>query len=160
MMTVHSDTRIRAATPADADIVHTLVGEIAAYQNQAEHVTTTAARWRELLARPDVTVLLAERGHRAVGYVSALRRLHLWSRQDILALDDLYVRADSRDLGIGQALMTELARRTAPERLTITWGVQPDNEAALRFYDRLGATLHPKVVASWPHDRYTTRRTG
>lgn len=144
------DTPIRAAAPADADTVHRLVGEIAAYQHESAHVTSTAARWRELLSRPDVTVLLAEHDHQAVGYVSAVRRLHLWSGQDVLALDDLYVRADFRDLGIGRALMTELARRAAPDQLTITWGMQPDNKNAQRFYDRLGATLRPKVIATWP----------
>lgn len=149
----HVSTHIRAAVPADADTVHCLVGEIAAHQNQSEHVTTTASQWREILARDDVTVLLAERDQEAVGYVSAVRRLHLWSGQDVIALDDLYVRPDSRDLGIGRALMIELARTTTPEQLTITWGVQPDNEAAQRFYQRLGATLHQKVVAAWPPAR-------
>lgn len=148
-MANHSDISIRAASPADAETVRTLVGEIAAHQDQAEHVTSTTARWRELLARDDVTVLLAERDDEAAGYVSAIRRLHLWSGQDILALDDLYVRAQFRDLGIGRALMVELSRRAAPDQLTITWGVQPDNTDALRFYDRLGATLRTKIVASW-----------
>ncbi|MEV0321628.1 GNAT family N-acetyltransferase [Streptomyces sp. NPDC050658] len=147
------EVRIRRAGPEDAETVLTLVREIAAHQNQSEHVTTTAARWRTALARPDVTVLLAERDGAPLGYVSALRRPHLWGGSDVLALDDLYVRPDSRDAGIGRTLMTALSRTAAPERLTITWGVQPDNEAALRFYDRLGATLRTKVVASWPRDR-------
>lgn len=146
----HSATRIRAAGPGDADTVRTLVGEIAAHQNQSEHVTVTAARWRALLSRPDVTVLLAECGREVVGYVSAVRRLHLWSGHEVLALDDLYVRTEFRDLGIGRRLMAELAHRTGLERLTITWGVQPDNDDALRFYQRLGATMHPKIVATWP----------
>ena len=149
-MTTYSDTRIREATPADADIVQTLVGEIAAHQNQSEYVTTTVARWRELLSRDGVLVLLAERENETLGYVSVVRRLNLWSGQDVLALDDLYVRSHVRSLGIGRALMVELARRNAHEQLMITWGVQPDNQDALRFYDRLGATLRHKVLATWP----------
>lgn len=70
----------------------------------------------------------------------------------MLTLDDLYVRAAHRGRGIGRTLMTELARRTAAERLTITWGVQPGNTDAQRFYERLGATLRPKIIAAWtPH---------
>lgn len=145
-----TELRVRKAHPADADLVLQMVGEIAAHQDQAEHVTITAPRWRELLARPDVTVLIAEHGEAAVGYVSAVRRLHLWSGGDVLGLDDLYVREAARDLGVGKALMDELSRLAAPEKLTITWGVQPDNEGAIRFYDRLGATLRNKVVAAWP----------
>lgn len=148
-VTGHFEPRIRAAAPADADTVRILVGEIAAHQNQSERITTTVARWRELLARDEVLVLLAERGGETLGYLSAVRRLHLWTGQDVLALDDLYVRSSFRSLGIGRALMMELARRNAPERLTISWGVQPDNHDALRFYDRLGASLHHKIVATW-----------
>jgi membrane protein DedA with SNARE-associated domain/ribosomal protein S18 acetylase RimI-like enzyme len=151
-VTTPPDVRVRAAGPADADTVRLLVGEMAAHQDQAEHVTSTAERWRELLARDEVTVLLAEHDGGPVGYVSAVRRLHLWSGDDVLALDDLYVRDHARDLGIGRALMHELARRNAAARLTITWGVQPDNHDALRFYRRLGATLREKVVAAWPVD--------
>jgi hypothetical protein len=46
-----------------------------------------------------VIVLLAERGGQAVGYVSALRQLHLWTGGDVLNLDDLYVRPGQRDGG-------------------------------------------------------------
>lgn len=90
-MTPHqSGNRIREATPADADTVRSLVGEIAAHQNQPDQATTTVARWRELLSRDDVTVLLAERDGETLGFVSAVRRLHLWSGQDVLALDDWF----------------------------------------------------------------------
>lgn len=146
--------RIRRSTPDDAAAVMRLVGELAAHQGQAAHLAVTTGRWRDLLARDDVVVLLAESGEMAIGYVSAVRRLHLWSGRDILALDDVYVRGDVRNGGVGRALMAELARLAAPERLTIAWGVEPDNEAAQRFYARLGATLRRKVLVSWPPEVY------
>lgn len=150
---METELRIRKAEPADAELVLEMVREIANHQDQGEHVTTTAGRWRELLGRPEVTVLIAERDGAALGYVSAVRRLHLWTGGDVIGLDDLYVRAGSRDLGVGKALMVELSRLAAPEQLTIAWGVEPHNEAAIRFYDRLGANLRNKVVASWPAAR-------
>jgi GNAT superfamily N-acetyltransferase len=116
-----------------------------------------AARWRELLGGDDVIVLIAERDGQAAGYVSALRRPHLWSGEDILALDDLYVREQHRDGGVGRALMLELARVALPQGLTIAWGVQPDNHDAQRFYRRLGATLRQKVTASWSATAYSAR---
>jgi ribosomal protein S18 acetylase RimI-like enzyme len=146
-VTIPTGLAVRAATPDDADIVRTLVHEIAAHQNQSEHVTVDAARWRELLASPQVTVLIAELDNHPVGYVSAVRRLHLWSGREALALDDLYVRPGHRDRGIGLILMTQLSQWV--EGLTITWGVQPDNDAAIRFYQRLGATTRTKVMCAW-----------
>jgi hypothetical protein len=51
--------------------------------------------------------------------------------------------------------MTALAAEyAAPDQLTITWGVEPDNAAAQRFYRRLGATLRDKVLAGWPPAAY------
>lgn len=147
---MNAELKIREATPDDAELVLEMVREIAEHQDQGEHVTITADRWRELLARPEVTVLIAEADGAALGYVSAVRRLHLWSGGDVLGLDDLYVRAGSRDLGVGKELMLELSRLALPEQLTIAWGVEPHNEAAIRFYDRLGANLRNKVLASWP----------
>lgn len=152
-MNAHS-VLIRRAGPADADAVMALVGELAAHQGQSAHLAVTPARWRDLLARDDVMVLLAELDDVAMGYVSAVRRLHLWSGRDILALDDVYVRGDARNAGVGRALMAELARLVTPDQLIITWGVEPDNEAAQRFYARLGATLRSKVLASWTPDTY------
>jgi ribosomal protein S18 acetylase RimI-like enzyme len=87
--------------------------------------------------------------------VSALRRLHLWTGTDVIALDDLYVREQFRDGGLGERLMVELARLALPEQLTINWGLREDNVHAYRFYARIGSGLHTKVVASWPHAAYS-----
>src|SRR3954453_3230991 len=144
----------RPAGPDDAAVVAAMVREIAEHEDQAAHVHVDEELWRSLLARPDVTVLLAERGGAAVGYVSAVRRLHLWTGGDVLALDDLFVRPGNRDGGVGRRLMTALAAVAAPERLLITWGVEPDNVDAPRFYRRLGATLRTKVLAAWSPGAY------
>ena len=145
---------VRRATAADAGTVHTLVLEIAAHEGAVEHVRVTAERWRRLLQRDDVVVLLAERGGQPVGYTSAVRRLHLWSGGDLLAVDDVYVRPGQRDAGVGRRLLVALARLAEPEGLVLTWGVEPGNTGAQRFYSRLGATLREKVVAGWAPSAY------
>lgn len=148
------EVTIRRATPADAATVQTLVLEIAEHEGDLEHVTVTDERWATLLGRDDVVVLLAERAGRPLGYVSAVRRLHLWRGGDLLAVDDVWVRAPERGHGLGRELLTAMARLAAPENLLITWGVEPDNTGAQRFYRRLGATLRPKVLAGWAPAAY------
>src|ERR671933_537635 len=108
---------IRRATKTDADHVEAMVREIAADEDE----------WREMLARPDVIVLLAELDDMPVGYVSAVRQLHLWTGGDVLNLDDLYVRPGHRDAGVGRRLMAALAALAAPDQLLIRWGVEVDN---------------------------------
>jgi ribosomal protein S18 acetylase RimI-like enzyme len=78
-----------------------------------------------------------------------IRRFHLWSASDLIALDDLWVRPEARDKGVGRELMHAVADLAAPERLAIVWGARADNEAAHRFYLRLGAAMTTKAMFSW-----------
>ncbi|WP_427885610.1 N-acetyltransferase family protein [Kribbella sp. GL6] len=145
---------IRRAESADAETVLTMLGELAAYQDQRADVTAEVADWEEFLDRPDVIVLVASVDGAVAGYVSALRRPYLWVGGDQLALDDLYVRKPFRDAGVGRRLMLALARIALPERLPISWGLRLVNTAGYRFYERLGARLVTKTAASWPADAY------
>ena len=97
---------IRRAVEDDAELVRTMLIELAMHQEQGEHVTASADDWRRFLKRDDVVVMIAEIDERAAGYVSALRRPYLWGGEDLLALDDLYVRAQFRDAGVGRALVS------------------------------------------------------
>jgi ribosomal protein S18 acetylase RimI-like enzyme len=147
-------TEIRRAVPADAELVRTMLVELADYQDQGKDVTATVEDWQGFLGRDDVIVLIAEIDGTAAGYVSSLRRPYLWVGGDMLALDDLYVREQFRDAGVGRALMLELARHAVADRLTIGWGLRLENEAGYRFYDRLGANLVTKTAAGWPATSY------
>jgi ribosomal protein S18 acetylase RimI-like enzyme len=126
---------IRRAAPADATDVATMVGEIATHEDQAAHVHVDVEQWRGLPGRPDVTVLLAERSGRPVGYVSAVRHLHLWTGGGVLALDDLYVRPGHRDGGVDRQLMAALAALAASEQLLI---LRPRTPRARRLPHRRG----------------------
>jgi ribosomal protein S18 acetylase RimI-like enzyme len=152
---MNTPVSIRRAGLEDAGIIRTMIGELADHQDEGDYVTVTVEQWRGLLGRDEVVVLIAEQEGQVAGYVSALRRPQLWTGDDFLALDDLYVREQFRSTGLGRELMLELARYALPERLTIAWGMQPENDGGQRFYARLGAKLRPKVVASWAADTYS-----
>lgn len=145
---------IRIASPADADALDVMVKELAAHERTLEKVRVDAVMWRRLLARPDVHVIVAESRGALVGYASVVRRLHLWSGRDLLALDDLYVRNEHRDQGVGSGLMARVALLAARDDLLVVWGVRPDNHSGQRFYARLGATINTTMAASWTPDRY------
>ena len=75
---------IRRAVVADAATVLTMLGELAAYQDQQQYVTASLQYWQGFLGRDEVIVLLAEVDGVAAGYVSALRRPYLWVGGDQL----------------------------------------------------------------------------
>ncbi|NIK54366.1 GNAT family N-acetyltransferase [Kribbella shirazensis] len=145
---------IRRAVVADAETVLTMMGELAEYQDERADVKASLADWQGFLGREDVIVLIAEVDGAVAGYVSALRRPYLWVGGDQLALDDLYVREQFRDRGVGRELMLGLARHALPERLPIGWGLRIDNTAGYRFYERLGARLVTKTAAGWSPEAY------
>lgn len=152
MRTAASRVDVRRAGPDDAAVVLAMVRELA--EEDGDAVTSDEAGWARMLARPDVVVLVAERDGVPVGYVSAVRRLHLWSAADILGLDDLFVRRGYRDAGVGRLLMTELARLAAPENLLVRWEVREENLRAQQFYERLGARLRSTVIAVWTSESF------
>lgn len=140
---------IRRAASDDAEVVQTLLIELATHEGDAEHVTVTADDWREQLSDPDVIVYVAWLGDTPAGYVSATRRRYLWGGGWMIGLDDAYVRAGARNHGVGQRLMGAMAGFAAPEQLIVRWEMKTTNTDAQRFYARLGASLHTKVIAGW-----------
>ena len=145
---------IRQATAEDATVLDAMVRELAAHEGDLEHVHVDADAWRGLLARADVRVLLAEDETGVIGFTSTIRRVHLWTGGDLLALDDLYVRPGHRDKGVGSRLMAAVASLAAEDDLLVQWGVRLDNQAGQRFYARLGASLSTKMTASWAPAQY------
>lgn len=58
-----------------------------------------------------------------------------------LFLSDLFVLAEHRSTGLGEALMRHLADMARQRGIeTLTWSVWRKNPAAIKFYRRLGAT--------------------
>lgn len=154
--TVATDVQIRRADVDDAPLVRSMLLELATHEQTAHAVHADVDDWRRMLAERSVVVLLALVDDEPVGYVSGLRQLNLWMGHDIFAMDDLYVRPEARDRGVGGQLMAALAEYATDDRLLITWGVREDNAAGHRFYRRLGARLRSKVVAAWQPEDYTT----
>ena len=148
------DPRIRRAGVEDAAAVRTMLLELATHEDSVHAVQATVEDWRRMLGDPRVVVLIAYLDDQPVGYVSGIHQLNLWVGDELFAMDDLYVRAEARDRGIGGRLMAALAQHAAERNLLVTWGAREDNDAGHHFYRRLGAALRTKVVASWQPQHY------
>jgi GNAT superfamily N-acetyltransferase len=62
-----------------------------------------------------------------------------------LYLEDLYVKPSHRGGGIGRAMLTRLGKLAAERHYgRFEWSVLDWNEDAIRFYEKLGATLLPE----------------
>ena len=130
------------ATIDDVPLILTFIKELAAYEKQPGDVVATEATLREQLfgERPSAEVIFARWDGAPVGFAVFCHNYSTWLGRRGLYLEDLYVRPAQRGLGIGKALLVELAR-LALERGCgrMEWAVLDWNEPAIGFYKSLGA---------------------
>lgn len=142
---------VRAAVAADAGTFYQLMLEEARYHDALQHVHTNADALRRGLGSGRFAVLLAEVDGEAAGYLSYTVNHSIWLGTDYMAIDDVFVLEKFRGRKLGEALMLH-ARKVAQEAgyPRMRWEVQGYNEGAIRFYQRLGASMVTKGIFSWP----------
>jgi GNAT superfamily N-acetyltransferase len=98
---------------------------------------------RALIADPERegVQLLARGEGRAVGFATIFWSWATTSAERIGVMNDLFVAPEARGTGLAAALIeacrAECASRGARK---LTWQTAPDNAAAMKVYDRVGAT--------------------
>lgn len=135
---------IRPAMPGDRQVWLTLWSAYHAYGPQGgapPPAEVSAASWAQLLdpAIP-MQALLAEHARELVGFAHIVFHPTTSLAGPSALLVDLFVKPALHGRGIGRALMRAVivsAEIAGAERLT--WNVRPDNAAALRLYDSMGA---------------------
>ncbi len=89
--------------------------------------------------RADIEGVIAERGGRGVGMVLFFPWLSTWRGRLNLYVQDLYVEPEERGSGLGRLLLAAAAREgRARGCRALLLAVETSNEAAGRFYSRLG----------------------
>lgn len=133
---------IRPATRADAATIAALVRELADYEKLLHEARAEPADFlRELEApNPVIRVLLAEWNGEPAGFALYFFNFSTFVGRPGLYLEDLFVRPALRSLGIGRALLRELACVAEARGCgRMEWAVLDWNEPALKFYQSLGA---------------------
>jgi diamine N-acetyltransferase len=140
---------IRRATPDDAALLaelgaSTFTETFAESNDPEDFAAYMSAAFGEAIQRaeledPDVTVLLAERGGEAVGYV-LLREgpaPMIVRGFDVLEIVRLYARQTAIGTGVGATLMQQAIHEAAARGKEALWlGVWEKNARAIEFYRR------------------------
>ena len=88
--------------------------------------------------------LVVDSGEQVVGFALFFTNFSTFLARPGLYLEDLFVEPELRGRGIGQALLTRLAELAAERGCgRFEWSVLDWNVNAIRFYERMGATVMP-----------------
>ena len=147
---------VRPAEPSDVGAIVELVRQLAVYEREPDAVEATEDDFATALFGPDPRVF----AHVAEVEVDGTRRIagiavwfvtfSTWKGRHGLWLEDLFVQPEHRRLGIGRALLSELASICVDRGWSrFEWWVLDWNAPAHRFYESIGAR---------PEDDWTTWR--
>lgn len=134
--------RVRAATPDDVPQIYAFIVQLAAYEREPDAVTGTPEMLAEALfgRRPSAEALIAELDGEPAGFAVFHGTFSTWECQPGIWLEDLYVPDRYRKVGVGRALLTDLAALALQRGCSrLEWHALDWNELALGFYQRLGA---------------------
>ncbi|QFU21935.1 GNAT family N-acetyltransferase [Shewanella eurypsychrophilus] len=143
---------VREACEKDIDTVYDLIIAIARHHDQEQYVVTDKS---ELLKsgfseNPQFGVLLAEVDGEVAGYASYTWNYSIWLGISYMNIDDVFVWEGFRGQKVGEALMQKARSVSQLKGVTrMKWEVEQDNLQAIKFYERLGATVDIKGVCRW-----------
>jgi len=152
---------LRAAEPRDLGAICGLITELAEFEHLAHLVQGTPETLAPHLfgERPVAEAVVAELvdapGTPVVAFALFFTNFSTFLAKPGLYLEDLYVQPAHRGAGIGKALLQHLgALAVARGHGRFEWSVLDWNENAIRFYEKMGAT----VMAEWKICRVTGER--
>lgn len=136
---------IRTAKPSEAPVILALLGELAAYEKVPEFSLNEEAVLRDMFGAA-CCCELAFAGEQAVGIAVWFWTYKSFRARRGLYVEDLFVRAQQRGLGIGKALLAHLAAKAHAVGGFLEWQVLDWNEPAITFYQELGARALPAWI--------------
>ena len=151
-MTAAVSVTVRHAQEQDVELIYSLIGELAEYEQAPEQVVGTPEMLRRWLFGDDpaAEALIAEVDGVPAGFALFHGTFSTWECQPGIWLEDLFVRPEQRRFGVGGALLSHVAKAAVDRGYTrLSWTALDWNEMALSFYRKIGAT----VLDEWTNHR-------
>jgi GNAT superfamily N-acetyltransferase len=135
-------TTIRPATRADIPQILKFIHGLAAYERAPVAVSATEADFERdgFGSNPFYFCLIAEHEGRPAGFAFYFFNYSTWQGRPGLYLEDLFVEPELRGLGIGKALLKQVAAIAVEKGCgRLQWAVLDWNTPAIEFYQAMGA---------------------
>jgi GNAT superfamily N-acetyltransferase len=136
------EAEVRAGTADDVPLLLSFFRAMAEFEKLRVTATEESVRTALFGEAPAARTLLAFVDGTPVAYVIYFFTFSTMVGKRGLWLEDLFIDPAFRGKGLGQALMTHLANIALQHGCgRFEWTVLDWNESAIRFYERLGATM-------------------
>ncbi|MBW4624317.1 MAG: GNAT family N-acetyltransferase [Brasilonema octagenarum HA4186-MV1] len=139
---------IRDANVSDVSTIMELLKLKAEFDGCPDFLKATPKKLEETLfcEKPLAFVLLAELDKNVIGFATYHQIYSTFLAQPGIWLDDLYIKAEYRNRGIGEALIKRLCEMTQKiGGARIDWTVAVNNAPAIQFYQKMGAQIIQRV---------------
>jgi GNAT superfamily N-acetyltransferase len=132
---------IRKATGADSKAVIELIIGLAKFEHLKPPDSRAKIRLvKDIFGRKLAEVFVATLGGTFVGYALFFYTYSSFLARPTLYLEDIFVRDNSRRLGVGRALFMRCVEEAARHGCgRVEWQVLTWNWKAMKFYEKLGA---------------------
>jgi GNAT superfamily N-acetyltransferase len=133
---------IRTATAGDVPLILGFIRDLAVYEKLQHEVIATEETLRGTLFGnpPAAQVVIAEEDGRPAGFALYFFNYSTFLAKPGLYLEDLFVKPEFRERGIGKALLLHLAKiANARGCGRMEWSVLDWNQPAIEFYEKIGA---------------------
>ncbi len=145
--------QIREARRVDVPLILNFIKELADYEHMSDQVIATERLLEEwIFDKQKAEVLVAELDGKPAGFALFFHSFSTFLGRAGLFLEDLYVRPEYRDRGVGKALIARLAVLTMERGCgRLEWNCLDWNEPSIGFYRALGA----QPMSDWTTYRLT-----
>jgi GNAT superfamily N-acetyltransferase len=137
---------LRPAELRDVLPIVALIRELAEFEQLTHLLQVTPEKLRPHLfgEKPVAEAMVAEVGGELAAFALYFTNFSTFLAQPGLYLEDLYVQPAHRGKGVGEALLARLGKLAVERGYgRFEWSVLDWNENAIRFYQRMGATVLP-----------------
>src|SRR5205085_9761614 len=137
---------LRAAELRDVAPIVGLIRELAEFEKLTHLLQVTPEKLRPHLfgEKAVAEAMVAEVNGEVGAFALYFTNFSTFLAQPGLYLEDLYVQPAHRGRGVGEALLARLGKLAVERGYgRFEWSVLDWNENAIRFYERMGATVLP-----------------
>lgn len=134
---------IKPATPADADVLYSMILEMAAHEHAEDQVRTTPDIVRATICNnKNVFALIGYYNGKPVAYVMYFYIYSSYLGKQGMYIEDIFIKPIYQRLGLGKTIMQHMAKLAVEKNCDrLDWTCLRENTNAVNFYKHLGTDL-------------------